>query len=223
MVLRQSMIKYCCEQAAEDLDILDYNRFHRGFINRQIILLLSTLGVPDAAFLRCQQAFVEQLQNATFKDCSIFRSCGVEIGDDVFKVEPVEDLVRAIVNLGLRLEEEPFVLGVLSAIKRKGMEVLIAKANFVPADSARLIGVLDEYGLLQENEIFVSYKPDQDSKDFLVLAQDKVVITRNPCLHPGDVRVVRAVGSEEIIARMKDRDSAKLALWRGRAGLSHVF
>jgi hypothetical protein len=41
------MIKYPCEakQASQYLDILDWNKYKAGFLNRQTIILLRTLGI----------------------------------------------------------------------------------------------------------------------------------------------------------------------------------
>ena len=45
--LRDSMIKYDCydKNAQKYLDILDWNKYKAGFLNRQIIILLRTLGI----------------------------------------------------------------------------------------------------------------------------------------------------------------------------------
>lgn len=52
IVLRPSMIKYRCtnDAASKYLDILDYNKYKSGFLNRQIIILLKTLKIPDTVF-----------------------------------------------------------------------------------------------------------------------------------------------------------------------------
>lgn len=49
IVLRKSLIKYDCihPAAAKYLDILDWNKFKPGYLNRQIIILLRTLGIKD--------------------------------------------------------------------------------------------------------------------------------------------------------------------------------
>jgi RNA-dependent RNA polymerase len=50
--LRPSMIKYNCdhESAKKYLDILDWNKYKAGFLNRQTIILLVTLGIKDQVF-----------------------------------------------------------------------------------------------------------------------------------------------------------------------------
>jgi RNA-dependent RNA polymerase len=46
------MVKYRCQnpEAQRYLDILDYNKFKAGFLNRQIIILLKTLGIRETVF-----------------------------------------------------------------------------------------------------------------------------------------------------------------------------
>ena len=48
-MLRPSMVKYACE--FKDLEILDRNKYRAGYLNRQIILLLNTLGIEDKVFV----------------------------------------------------------------------------------------------------------------------------------------------------------------------------
>jgi RNA-dependent RNA polymerase len=50
--LRKSMLKYPCkhDSAAKYLDILDWNKYKAGFLNRQTIILLKSLGISDKAF-----------------------------------------------------------------------------------------------------------------------------------------------------------------------------
>ena len=45
-----------------DVEVVDYSRWLPGFLNRQIILLLSTRGVPDEAFLQLQQQAMELVE-----------------------------------------------------------------------------------------------------------------------------------------------------------------
>jgi RNA-dependent RNA polymerase len=50
--LRKSMIKYECKHdaAAKYLDLLDWNKYKAGFLNRQTIVLLKSLGITDKIF-----------------------------------------------------------------------------------------------------------------------------------------------------------------------------
>ena len=54
-------------------------------------------------------------------------------------------------------------------------------------DSALLMGVMDEAGVLNYGEVYVAINPDP-SKDMPRVIKGKVVVAKNPCFHPGDVR-----------------------------------
>ncbi|KAL0284982.1 UNVERIFIED_CONTAM: RNA-dependent RNA polymerase 1 [Sesamum angustifolium] len=59
--LRPSMLKYQSENTK--LDVLAWSKYQPCFLNRQIITLLSTLGVKDHAFERKQREAVAQLDD----------------------------------------------------------------------------------------------------------------------------------------------------------------
>ena len=57
------------------------------------------------------------------------------------------------------------------------------------------MGVIDDHGILKEGEVFIRYSVNncfQDSK----VVDSEVMVTRNPCLHPGDIKVMRAVNPD---------------------------
>ena len=51
--LRPSMIKFYSDYHI--LEILDYSKTEKGFLDRQKILILSHLGIPDEIFLQRQE------------------------------------------------------------------------------------------------------------------------------------------------------------------------
>jgi hypothetical protein len=88
---------------------------------------------------------------------------------------------------------------------------------------ALLKGVIDETGLLQGGEIFVQICHERavhgsgverdtawiessglsfDEKGCAVVGAARVAVAKSPCMHPGDVRVLRAVDSAELRHRL---------------------
>lgn len=57
------MIKYKCEHPAAQrhLDILSWDRYMPGYLNRQIIVLLKSLDISDSAFLNFQKRYIKQI------------------------------------------------------------------------------------------------------------------------------------------------------------------
>ena len=98
------------------------------------------------------------------------------------------------------------------------------KARIKIKDACVLIGVIDEDGILNEGEIFLRYEisnyekidqfedilkndKDKNHKKYYeeVLRQDPkpitvsgpIMVTKNPCTHPGDIRLLKAVGEDD--------------------------
>jgi RNA-dependent RNA polymerase len=73
--LRPSMVKYECPHTNSDryLDILSWNMYKGGYLNRQIIILLKTRGVPDSVFMSIQQRYIGDIKQMTFRECTVFK------------------------------------------------------------------------------------------------------------------------------------------------------
>ena len=61
------------------------------------------------------------------------------------------------------------------------------------------MGVIDETRTLKHNEVYVRIlKPyaKKEEQDFTL--QGEVYVTKNPCLHPGDIKILKAVNNEKV-------------------------
>ncbi|KAK4384129.1 RNA-dependent RNA polymerase 1 [Sesamum angolense] len=81
------------------------------------------------------------------------------------------------------------------------------KARIFVPQGRQMMGCLDETGTLEYGEVFVQFSGavrrqfneesimfnDYMSKEYNYMVKGKVVVAKNPCLHPGDVRVLKAV------------------------------
>jgi len=68
-----------------------------------------------------------------------------------------------------------------------------------------MFGIVDEYAVLEYGQVFVQYtmirenklslskEEEEENSDRTEILIGKVVITKNPCHHPGDLRVFDAV------------------------------
>lgn len=197
--LRKSMIKF--DGKNDILEILDYSKFRGGYLNRQIILLLLTLGVKNQVFIDLQNEYIKSLDKCQLKDASIFKYFNADFNGELISLPPITVLIRKLFNADFELQIDPFFLGVERTLRQRGFINLKNKSNILVNKAARLIGVLDEYGVLEKDEVFVQIRGTMDEveteKD-IELIKGKVIVTRNPCLHPGDIRVMNAVYHENL-------------------------
>ena len=105
------------------------------------------------------------------------------------------------------VEEQFFIKLLTTCIYNIIRELLDRTRIYVSSDKARnMFGIVDEYGVLEEGEVFVQYTelPERTlehkdkTEDVCIILEGKVVITKNPCHHPGDLRVFKAVNREAL-------------------------
>jgi len=64
-------------------------------------------------------------------------------------------------------------------------------------DSRLLFGICDAWGVLKEGECAVKITMDGDGQPRALKGME-ILVTRNPCLHPGDLQKFRAVARDEL-------------------------
>ena len=113
---------------------------------------------------------------------------------------------KELSDVGVCLTTEPYFRSLLCALYREKIHGLLSKARILlPVTEARLMmGVMDETGLLGSGQVFFQYTKMRGEGDenfvgnIKTVVAGKVVVTRNPCLHPGDVRQLEAVDVPEL-------------------------
>ncbi|KAF3788205.1 RNA-dependent RNA polymerase 6 [Nymphaea thermarum] len=195
--LRPSMNKF--ESRHNILEIVAWTRFQPGFLNREIITLLSSLGVSDDAFMRLQELMVfkldEMLKNADTAFEVLTTSCC-----------DLESTAAIMLSAGFDPQFEPHLKSMLSCIRSGQLKSLLTKSRIFVPQSRWLLGCLDELAILEHGQCFIQVsdpsllgcfakhgaKFSQEEPNLQVIT-GTVVVAKNPCLHPGDVRILEAV------------------------------
>nr|AJA90770.1 RNA-dependent RNA polymerase 2 [Ephedra trifurca] len=192
--LRPSMLKFNSDNRT--LDVLNWSKPLPCYLNREIIILLSTLGVPDESFQSLQrdelQKFNQMLENE-------------ENAIDILHLMSDRDskILIEMLSSGCSPSSEPFLATMLQAFRDFHLSELKSKCRiFVPRGNV-LIGCLDETGTLDYGEVFIQVsktkiKGNYDGASSLEelerhVIEGDVVVAKNPCLHPGDIRKLKAV------------------------------
>ncbi|KAL7000847.1 multidrug resistance protein [Sarracenia purpurea var. burkii] len=200
MSLRKSMSKYESENIK--LDVLAWSKYQPCFLNRQLITLLSTLGVGDYVFEMKQREAVEQL------DTILTDPLRAQEALELMSPGENSNILREMLLCGYKPDAEPFLSMMLRAFRAAKLLELRTKTRvFVPRGRS-MMGCLDETKTLEYGEVFVQIsgaglRPFYDDSSVMLSGSDfdqrtrivegEVIVAKNPCLHPGDVRVLRAV------------------------------
>ncbi|KAJ3699365.1 hypothetical protein LUZ61_003070 [Rhynchospora tenuis] len=184
--LRRSMSKFESENTT--LDVLAYTKYQPCFLNRQLITLLSTLGVRDNVFELKQKEGVDQLNQILTDPKKAYEAV------ELMSPGETTSLIKELLLCGYKPDCEPFLSMMLHAFWATRMFELRTKSRiFVPKGRA-LMGCLDETSLLEYGEVFVQVSKAGCGSHFTAsVVTGRVVVAKNPCLHPGDVRVLQAI------------------------------
>ncbi|XP_038875555.1 probable RNA-dependent RNA polymerase 1 [Benincasa hispida] len=182
--LRKSMLKYMSLDT--QLDVLLWSKYQPCFLNRQVINLLSTLGIKDRVFVKKQKEAIDQLDS---------------ILEDPSKALEVLELMSPGEMTGILKElllfykpnEEPFLNMMLRTFRADKFLDLRTKSRIFVPKGRTMMGCLDETRTLEYGQVFVHCSIPGRSNESNFVIKGKVVVAKNPCLHPGDVRVLDAV------------------------------
>jgi len=181
-------------------DVLAFSKFQPCYLNRQLISLLSTLGVTDRVFEDKQRQAVEQL------DAILTEPLKAQEALDMMCPGENTNILMEMLMCGYKPDAEPFLSMMLQTFRAsKLLELRIKTRIFVP-DGRAMMGCLDETRTLEYGQVFVQFSGTRHKEfyndsimfsstgsDQRFVVEGKVVVAKNPCLHPGDVRVLRAV------------------------------
>ncbi|OZJ04567.1 hypothetical protein BZG36_02704 [Bifiguratus adelaidae] len=189
--IRPSQQKF--QSSHYDLEIIRTSTYIPSYLNRQVITILSALDVPDRVFLELKSTMVNALERMLHEPTTAEKTLMQNIDE--------YGIARILVNTikaGFMQRKDPFVLNLLKLFRVSMLKDIKKKAKIHVPDGAFLLGVLDEVGVLEEDEIFVQIATPGNNQMRTVI-QGQCIVFRNPCFHPGDVRVVKAVRREDLM------------------------
>jgi RNA-dependent RNA polymerase len=181
LYLRPSMNKF--DSKNKSIDIVRVSSMpSAGFLNREIILLLSSLGIDDDIFFQMQEEMLNQLNAITVdhqRARDFLNRFGGSSGNGyhAFLLEYLKRFGRQI---------DPFAGQILMAFQAFLVKELRTKARILVPNTWFLFGVADETRTLKYGEVFIQIEQKNTSGNIVSkIITGSVVVTRNPCFHPG--------------------------------------
>ncbi|EPE27935.1 P-loop containing nucleoside triphosphate hydrolase [Glarea lozoyensis ATCC 20868] len=185
---RKSMKKF---HGGDDhsFSVVEYSKpYGFGNLNDEVVLLLHSLGIPESTLLQKQAEHLKFLSDATKDSRSAFRFLTYtnkpELAEKVLidGFETVQPTLTKLVNS----EYDRMI----NKRDEQRCRILIPKSRL-------LFGICDAWGVLKEGECAVKVTMDGDGQPYTLKGMD-VLVTRNPCLHPGDLQKFKAVERDEL-------------------------
>jgi len=107
----------------------------------------------------------------------------------------VPRLVKFLHEIGISFQADRFLTDVFEVALMSSLRDLKYRARIPVQGGHLLYGIMDETGELKEGEVYITIlsRDEFDHQRREILIGDRVVVTRAPALHPGDIQVVKAV------------------------------
>lgn len=174
VTFRKSMKKF--ESDHNILEVLNYNRPIPLYLNRHVILLLSSFDVPDKIFLelqfnellKCMDALVEDEASLAF----------VKMRSKIFNWALLPD----------QIVHEPIFRQMMISNAIDVVSNIVDRARIFVPEGRVLMGVLDETQTLEYGEVYVHIIDD----DVDIELEGRVLVFRNPSVLPSDIRILNA-------------------------------
>ncbi|KAG9613257.1 RNA-directed RNA polymerase, partial [Aureobasidium melanogenum] len=162
-------------------------------LNRQFIKNLEDMEVPLESFMTLQDEAVEKLRMMT---TNTFNASLLLNDTQTSKAARLPSFLKMLADIGLEYHDDSFLRGVVGMAVITKLREIKYKGRIPVKNGVTLYGLMDETGYLKEGQIYVVTQSSLDEPR-KVITKDKVIITRSPALHPGDIRIVEAVDVPE--------------------------
>ncbi|KAI4165201.1 MAG: hypothetical protein LQ342_001069 [Letrouitia transgressa] len=203
--IRPSQHKF--DAVGEVLEIVRWSQLAAANLNRQLIIVLSALGVADSVFLTKQRQQLSSLEKAMTDEKT---ALGL-LQKDIDPNQMTLTLAGMLLD-GFQQFQDPFVVSLLRLWRAWSIKCLKEKARILVSQGAFLFGCVDETGQLRGHyrtksptedetslpQIFVQLSKDLDGNDNPWVVRGPMILARNPSLHPGDIRIVYGVDVAEL-------------------------
>jgi RNA-dependent RNA polymerase len=192
------------------LEIIRWSQYAAATLNRQLILVLSALGVPDHVFVTKLKEMMANLERAMWDPKMALSLLRKNIDPNQMTID-----IASLILDGFMEVKEPFFFSLLQLWRAWSIKYLKERAKILIDKGAFVLGCVDETATLKGHynkyqhkpdgtfksieeqlealpEIFIQV-PDREHKGRYVVIEGICLLARNPSLHPGDIRVARAV------------------------------
>jgi hypothetical protein len=184
--IRKSMTKFDA-RGKPDIEVCGIaSRPLSLFLNRALIKILEDLGVHHNVFLEMQRQMILELEALVNEPLRAAKFMSRERLDSIH----MSGLIKNLCVMGLSPYSDSFIQSSVDMLSLFKLRDLKYKGRIFVKGGVKLYGIMDETGFLKADEIYCAREVNGFSE---ILVADKVMVTRSPALHPGDVQIVKAI------------------------------
>lgn len=190
VALRPSQIKF--KSSSTHLAIAGTFDAGQAFLNRPLVTLLEGLGIPPQRFLDLQLKATRSIRKARL---SLVGAIALlddwNLAPSTSPSSTLAFLAELSPSTSKAAFSNSFIARCLDVVVVHALRDIKYSARIPLSGCYNLVGVLDVDGFLAADQVYVRLAHKDGKTEFL---KGTVAISRSPTNHPGDVRLVEAVG-----------------------------
>jgi len=171
------------------------------FLNRPMISILEYLGVKNESFIDLQEVAIRDVQSSrtSFLDASkLLSQHGLGAS---FRLPSLLTNIKSLLDLDLTgvstsCLDHHLINESIRCARAHALREIKHRAHIPVPDSFTLLGVSDEWECLQEGEVYATVFDEQTGVSQPITG--RVLLTRSPQIHPGDLQFAIAVRRPEL-------------------------
>ena len=172
--IRPSQTKFGVEKKDfQYFELCEYSRYIQAYLNRQIIMLLSALNISDEVIMNKLNEYKNRLEDEKFVLSLIH-------------YDEWNSMFRDMYLNGINMSNDRLINSLVENNKNLLYNDLKNKARIYIEKSAYVMGIMDEFGILEYGEAYCHIQ----TKTIDLILNQKCSVAKCPCLHPGDIRVL---------------------------------
>eukprot|EP00834_Sanchytrium_tribonematis_P004331 NODE_207_length_12890_cov_0.936518.p1 type:complete len:1622 gc:universal NODE_207_length_12890_cov_0.936518:968-5833(+) len=176
---RPSMKKFFSFNRA--FEIVGFSKPNKCYLNRQLIMILTSLGLEEKLFLDYLDNDIKDIFMSNINSIQQILSPDIPF----FSKDCLDRLVT------FNVENDNFWTNIIHLTRISMIKNLKDKARIHVPQGRLLLGIIDEFNILKENEVYIAITLEDQS---IKVIEGDLILIKNPCIHPGDLRPATAIG-----------------------------
>uniref|UniRef100_A0A6B2KXD6 RNA-dependent RNA polymerase n=1 Tax=Arcella intermedia TaxID=1963864 RepID=A0A6B2KXD6_9EUKA len=188
LAIRKSMKKFPGNPEHTKLEVVSIARPIRCYLNRQVISLLSALGIKDCHFMNTLNDMITYLEQCMIDN---------QMAQDLVYLNCGKNFIYSMLKVGFNVTSDIFLNECIKILRNNLLKDIRVRARILVEKGITLMGIMDETHKLPSGTIFFQYR-DMNNNIRKLPDGRCVAVFRNPSLHPGDIRILTTMTIPEL-------------------------
>ena len=176
------------------IDVVDYSRpYNNGYLDSRMIMLLADGGVPVENLMELQSRYHEMLEGMCRETAELF-----------LLVKGEFELLRGIQDKGINNGQIKKQLKFFRNLELDEMKKAAGCTRILVPNSRVVFAISDPNNKLKNGECYFNPTLPEDDKKHFPGVDQKFVVIRKTCYHPGDVQVLRLTDDRQGYEKLRD-------------------